>query len=174
MTVNLGATVASSMKTPASRGSQAPLFMSTSKLLPRPRRIAAAMLFLWLFATFASWANACLVQAPAAAEGQAEHHLRIDAGADVLAHHAATDAAGADDHDAAMQSCISFCELEQSIVAKAQPTKADAGADPGMPPPGLGSWPTQTPDRVEPRWRPRAAPPPPGLPVSIAFLRLTL
>ena len=34
---------------------------------------------------FASWANACLVQPSAAAEGRSEHHLRIDAGADVNA-----------------------------------------------------------------------------------------
>ena len=132
------------------------------------------MLFVWLFATFASWANACLVQPSAAAEGRTEHHLGIDAGANVRAHHAAAGAGAEDDRDAGLQSCISFCELEQSIVAKAQPTKADAGADNGMPPPAaLGSWPAQAPDRAEPRWRPRAAPPRPGVPVTIAFLRLT-
>jgi hypothetical protein len=148
--------------------------MATAKLLARPRRTAAAMLFVWLFATFASWANACLVQPSAAAEGRLEHHQRIDADLDAQAHHAGPDPGAEDDHDAGLQSCISFCDLEQSIVAKAQPTKADAGADAGMPPPdGLGSWPAQAPDRAEPRCRPRAAPPPPGVPVSIAFLRLT-
>jgi hypothetical protein len=162
------------MKKLAGRGSPATVFMSTTKLLRRPRRNAAAMLFVWLFATFASWANACLVQPSAAEEGRSEHHLRIDASADVRAHHAATEAGAEDDPDAGLQSCISFCELEQSIVAKVQPTKADGGADAGMPPPaGFCSWPTQAPDRAEPCWRPRAAPPPPGLPVSIAFLRLT-
>jgi hypothetical protein len=154
--------------------SSATLFMSTAKLLPRPRRTAAAMLFVWLFATFASWANACLVQPSAAAERRAEHHGRIDAGADVRAHHAAADTGAEDDRDAGLQSCISFCDLEQSVVAKAQPTKADGNADSGMPPPAaLGSWPSQAPDRAEPRWRSRAAPPPPGVPVTIGFLRLT-
>ena len=148
--------------------------MSTATFPLRPRRIAAVLLCIWLFATFASWANACLVQVPAAGAGRSEHHLRIDAGADVREHHAAADAGAQDDHDAGLQSCISFCELEQSNVAKAQPTKADAGADAGMlPPAGLGSWPAQAPDRAEPRWRPRAAPPRPGVPVTIAFLRLT-
>jgi len=162
------------MKTLTGHGSSATLFMSTAKLLPRPRRTAAAMLFVWLFATFASWANACLVQPSAAAEGRSEHHLRIDAGADVRVHRAAADTGAEDDLDAGLQSCISFCDLEQSIVAKAQPTKADGNADSGMPPPAAsGSWPAQTLDRVVSRWRPRAAPPPPGLPVAIAFLRLT-
>lgn len=162
------------MKALTGHVSSATLFMSTAKLLPRHRRIAAAMLFFWLFATFASWANACLVQPSAAAEGRSEHHLRIDAGADVRAHHGPTETGAEDDRDAGLQSCISFCELEQSIVAKAQPTKADGNADFGMPPPaGLGSWPAQAPDRAEPRWRPRAAPPRPGVPVTIAFLRLT-
>lgn len=162
------------MKALASRGSPVNLFMSTAKLLPQPRRIAAAMLFVWLFATFASWANACLVKPSATVEGRSGHHLRIDAHSDVQAHDAATEAGAEDDRDAGLQSCISFCELEQSVVAKVQPTKADGSADAGMSPPaGFWSWPTQTPYRAAPRWRPRAAPPPPGLPVSIAFLRLT-
>ena len=132
------------MKTLTGHGSSATLFMSTAKLLPRPRRTAAAMLFVWLFATFASWANACLVQPSAAAEGRSEHHLRIDAGADVRAHRAAADTGAEDDPDAGLQSCISFCDLEQSIVAKAQPTKADGYADSGMPlPAASSSWPAR-------------------------------
>ena len=148
--------------------------MSTAKLFPKPRRIAAAMLFLWLFATFASWAHACLVQPAAVAKGRFEHHQRIDPGAGAHAHHAETGAAAHDERDAALQSCISFCELERGIVAKALPTKADGGADFGMPSPaGFGPWLAQTPGRGGPRWRPRAAPARVVLPVAIAFLRLT-
>lgn len=134
------------------------------------------MLFVWLFATVASWAHACLLQPSAATAAPTEHHPRIGArahgGAD---HDAAAEAGATDEPDPARQACASFCETEQSIVAKAQPSKGDGGADAAVPLPAVHEgWPAFTPGRTEPRWRPLAAPPPPGPPVAIAFLRLAL
>lgn len=72
------------------------------------------------------------------------------------------------------QPCAIVCETEQSVVAKAKTVKADGNADAGMPlVGGREAWPAFTPGRIAPRWRPLAAPPPPGPPVSIVFLRLT-
>lgn len=133
------------------------------------------MLFVWLFATLASWANACPLQPSAATAAPPEYHQRIGALAHGGAHHDATAKAGAtDEPDPARQACASFCETEKSIVAKAQPSKGDVGADAALPLPVVHArWPALTPGRTEPRWRPHAAPPPPGSPVAIAFLRLT-
>jgi hypothetical protein len=134
--------------------------MTPVKCIQRPRRIATAMLFVWLLATFASWAHACLVPPSAATANLRGHHLQTG---------------GAHDPDPARQACASFCETGQSFVAKAQPAKADSGADALMPlPVAIAGWPAPAVRRTEPRWRPLAAPPPPGLPVAIAFLRLTL
>lgn len=150
--------------------------MAQAQRLRQRRRIATAMLLIWLFATFASWANACLVQPSAATVHAREHHQRpgtsVHTGGDP---HAAVPAGGTDEPDPARQACASFCESEKSVVAKAQPSKGDAGADPAVPLPAVyEGWPAFTPGRTEPRWRPLAAPPPPGPPVAIAFLRLTL
>lgn len=141
----------------------------------RPRRIASVMLFVWLFAVFASWANACLVQPtaqPAAAHG---HHGPPAAGADYVNAHEAAAVGAAHDSGPAQELCADFCETEQSIVVKAQPSKGEGAADTALfPPAALASWPAFVPGRLDPQWRPLAAPPPPGQPVAIAFLRLTL
>lgn len=148
--------------------------MQALRRRPRTRRLASAMLFVWLFATAMSWANACLLQPATATAALPEHHQRIDVrghgGAD---HHAAAEAGATDEPDPARQACASFCETEQSIVAKTQPSKGDGGADVGVPLPAVREgWPAFTPGRTGPRWRPLAAAPP-GPPVAIAFLRLT-
>lgn len=153
MSVKLGVEVARGMEMPSGSRSPATLFWATSKRLPRPCRIATVMRFVRLLEIFSNRAHACLAQAPEAWEGWSEHHLRNDAGAGVHAHPAGTAAAAQDDRDAGLQSCFSVCELQQSIVVKSRPAQADAGADSGMPAPaGLGTWPTQTPGRAEPRW----------------------
>lgn len=173
--INPNAAVAPSMVSSV----QGPTFrdpMPRAQRLRQPRRIAATMLIVWLFATFASWANACLVQPSAVAANPLEHHRRLGPGAYSGGdHHAAAQTRGTDDPDPARQACASFCETEQSIVAKAQPSKGDIGSDAAMPPPATsGGRPALTAGRTEPRWRRLAAPPPPGPPVAIAFLRLTL
>ena len=143
--------------------------------LHRPRRIASAMLLVWLFAVFASWANACLVQPPAQPAAAQAHHGQTAAGAD---HGGASEAAvgdAAQGADPAQALCADFCETEHSIVAKSQPSKGEVAADPALfPPTAIAGWPAFVPGRLDPRWRPLAAPPPPGPPVAIAFLRLTL
>lgn len=143
--------------------------------LPQIRRIASALLWVWLFATVASWAHACLLRPRAATAALPEHHQPIDARTHGGAGHGAAAEAGAtDESDPGRQACASFCETEGSIVAKAQPSKGDGGADAGVPLPGVReSRAAFTPGRTGPRWRPLAAAPPPGPPVAIAFLRLT-
>lgn len=125
--------------------------MRTLTRSTRTRRIAAAMLFVWLFAVAASWAHACLLREPAAAAD--EHHHPPEA---------------------AQELCASFCDAEQRTVAKPQPTPGDDAGLAAAPAPAaeLG-WPVFTPGLALPRWRPLAAPPPPGPPVAIVFLRLT-
>jgi hypothetical protein len=142
----------------------------------RARRIASTMLLAWLLATFASWANACLVQSSIATLHAPFHLERFGSAADYdAAHGEAAVAAPASEFDPALQACLSFCETEQSLVAKAQQAKGDDGANvPLLPPSGLGVWLAFTRVWSEPRWRPLAEPPPSGPPVAIAFLRLTL
>ena len=143
--------------------------------LHRPRRIASAMLFVWLFAVFASWANACLVQPadpPAAARG---HRGHAGEGAALRGAHEPSALHPAPGSDPAQEVCAEFCDAEQSIVAKPQLSKGEGAADPSLLPPMiLAGWPAFSPGRLVPRWRPLASPPPPGAPVAIAFLRLTL
>jgi hypothetical protein len=141
------------------------------------RRIATVMLFVWLFAVVASWAHACILQP----ERSREHHVRSGLVAPPgLSHDANVDAGGShlpDSHlpDPAQQACASFCDTEQSIVTKAQPAKGDGCAEPSaLVALDVACWPAFTRGRAEVRWRPLAAPPPPGPPVAIAFLRLTI
>jgi hypothetical protein len=143
----------------------------------RHRQIASVMLFVWLFAVFVSWANACLVQ-PSAATVHGRGHHELGGGvhdAAAAAHDAAAGIDATDQPDSAKDACASFCEAEQSIVAKPQPSKGDGAADgAALPACAFEGWPAFLPGRAEARWRPIAAPLPPGPPVAIAFLRLTL
>lgn len=134
------------------------------------------MLLVWLLATFASWANACLLQSSAAAANVPGHVERVGFALDADTAHAAAAGVGPTrELDPAQEACGKFCETERNIVAKAQPAKGEAGADaPVLPLATLGGWPAFTPERAGPRWRPPSLPPPPGPPVAIAFLRLTL
>jgi hypothetical protein len=131
------------------------------------------MLFAWLFALSASWANACVLQPGFSGD----HH---ELGRVVAPHGGPTHEinAGADEShesDPALQACVSFCDTEQNIVTKAQPTKGDGSAEPStVVVQVVASWPAFAPGHAEFRWRPLAAPSPPGPPVAIAFLRLTI
>jgi hypothetical protein len=130
------------------------------------------MLFVWLFAVAASWANACILQP----DSPSDHHAR---GGFVVPHGSSDEAAaganGTHEPDPALQACSSFCETEQSIVTKAQSVKADVAAEQlALVAQVFACWPAFTPGQAEVRWRPLAAPPPPGPPVAIAFLRLTI
>ena len=134
------------------------------------------MLFVWLFAITASWANACILRPSAAAEGSHGHHASRDLMAVPGGSHGhAGDARHSHEPDPAQEACASFCDIEQSIVAKAQPAKGDGAvqqatlaAQPAV------CWPALPLPPAEIRWHPLAAPPPPGPPVAIAFLRLTI
>lgn len=130
------------------------------------------MLFVWLFAVAASWANACILQP----ESPGDHHARSGFVAPHdSSHQAVGDANAAHEPDPAEQACASFCEIEQKLVTKAQSTKADGAAEQSaLVAQVVACRPAFTPGRTEVRWRPRAAPPPPGPPVVIAFLRLTI
>lgn len=133
------------------------------------------MLFVWLFAMLASWANACLVQPAAHPATERAHHVHAGAAA---AHHDAHGPAAAHptwESDPAQEVCAEFCEAEQSIVAQPQASKGVGAAEPTPFPPTVpAGWPLFVPGRLEPRWRPLAAPPPLRVHVAIAFLRLTL
>lgn len=136
------------------------------------RHIASVMLFVWLFAVAVSWANACILKP----ESSSDHHAR---GGFVAPHGSSDEAAaganGTHEPDSALQACASFCETEQNIVTKAQSAKTDGAAElPALVAQVFACWPAFTPGRAEVRWRPLVAPPPPGPPVAIAFLRLTI
>ena len=136
------------------------------------------MLFVWLFAIAASWANACILRPSAAAEGSHGHHP---------SHDLMTTQGGSHGHgggvsdfhehepDPAQEACASFCDIEQSIVAKAQPANGDGAAQQAtLAAQPAVCWPVLPLPSAETRWRPLAAPPPPDPPVAIAFLRLTI
>lgn len=130
------------------------------------------MLLVWLFAVVASWANACILQP----ESSRDHHARSGVvAARATGHEAAADASGSHEPDPAQQACASFCDTEQSLVTKAQTAKGEGASEPSAPVAQVvASWPAVVLARAELRWRPLAAPPPPGPPVVIAFLRLTI
>lgn len=131
------------------------------------------MLFVWLFAVVASWANACILQP----ERSRDHRDRSAVVAPPAgpSPDVAADARGTHESDPARQACASFCETEQSIVTKTQPGKGDGCLESSaLVPLDVACWSAFTPGHAEVRWRPLAAPPPPGPPVAIAFLRLTL
>jgi hypothetical protein len=139
------------------------------------RHIASAMLWVWLFALVASWANACILQPSGVATDARGHPARSHPAAQHVSVHEGTgNASGPHQPDPAQEACASFCDTERSIVAKVQPAKGDGAADPlALVAPLIAPWPTAAPGRAHARWRPLTAPPPPGPPLVIAFLRLT-
>lgn len=134
------------------------------------------MLFVWLFALGASWVNACILQPSDATQNLRGHPERSGFVAHGGSGHEGAGNAGAPhEPDPAQEACASFCDTEQSVVAKVQPAKGDGAVEPSAQ--GVlvfGGWPAITRGQTEVRWRPFAVPPPPAAPVVIAFLRLTL
>lgn len=129
--------------------------MSFTTCTSRTRFIARVMLFVWLFSLAVGVANACVVQ-----QGRFEAPMPGMAGV----HDSRAP-------DASQQACKSFCDAEQSAVAKTKlPVLWEA-------PPMVVSthaWRAFDVASVQSTWRIAAAAPPPGLPVAIRFLRLTL
>lgn len=143
------------------------------------RHIASAMLFVWLFAVVASWANACVLEPRGSAKSSRVHDERNDPQAQrESAHEGAADTRdtrAGHPGDPAHQACASFCDTGQDTVAKAQAGKGDGFAEQlALVAVLVARWPALTPRRVDPHWRAIAAPPPPQVPVAIAFLRLTI
>lgn len=136
--------------------------------LHRPRRLASVMLFVWLSAMLASWANACILNAPPERAHAPEYHRWA------TAEHGADNASKARSPDLALAPCEDFCEMERSVISRAQNTKdvADAGTA-VIPQAAHVSWPADAPWRLGQRWYPPALRPPSGPPLTIAFRRLT-
>lgn len=142
----------------------------------RTVRVAQAMLLAWCFAIAAGWANACLLRAqePASHVHGAGHapangaallaDTHVEGGAAIAAHEDGPE--GADD------LCLSFCEQEQGTIPKLKAVSFDDfGVEPALLP--WAPWPAPPGGHLS-CGRSRAWPPPPGPPVAIRFLRLTL
>lgn len=127
----------------------------------RKTAVARATLFLWLFGFMVGVAHACLVLPATDARVQTQASaMAVDA----------TQASDDCDDAIAQQTCISSREPEQATALKAtlQPA-ADSVLAPGV----IAPWrefAAVAPARV---WHIAAAPPP-GPPVAILFLRLTI
>lgn len=143
--------------------------------LHRPRRPASALLLVWLFAVVVSWANACLVRPVAQAGPAGGHHGLAHAGASHADAHLRAADGTPHDPDPAQEICSDFCDTGQSVVANPQPSKGEGAAAPVLVPPlAHAAWPVFSAGPLDRPWHPLAAPPPPGPPVALAFMRLTL
>jgi hypothetical protein len=151
--------------------------MSYMTCTSRTKFIAKVMLFFWLFSLAVGVANACVLQ-----QGRFDAPMQ-DRRGELQSLQSADQAvvaapmpgmSGAHDPrapDASQQACKSFCESEQSAVAKTKPlVLSDA-------PPmvvSVHTWQALDVATADTTWRLADAAPPPGLPVAIRFLRLTL
>lgn len=127
------------------------------------------MLFVWCFALAAGAANACLVDAPAAAAHLAGHH-----GHGAVPLDAAHDDSWSDPvpPDAARQACESFCSTGQVPVAKPPAKQGDFGAGEAACVAGPHpDWPGPLQLQPGQSWRPPTALPPAGPAVAIVFRR---
>lgn len=115
--------------------------------------VARWLLAAWLFAMGTGWVNACVLQ-----ERPAVLHV--------------PEAAEQHDPADAAAGCLHFCDDADSAVPKSQPPGADAGDLP-LPPamPSLSGWISDSLALPQPR---AAAEWPPGPPLVLRFLRLTL
>lgn len=132
-------------------------------------RIARAMLVVWVFALVSGFANACLLQDPAAVR-HAAHEVLEDA---ALPHgHAGHEHPADPDGDGARQLCQSVCDDEQTTLTKVTtPSVPDLG--PALLSP-IEPWSFCAVEAQFPRGCPPGAAPPPERPVAIRFLRLTI
>ena len=133
-------------------------------LTMRPRRtkfVAKLMAFVWLFGLAVAFANACATRDVPVAAPSVQHHGCADA--------TPSDAVG--DTDACQPACKGLCVSGQNAVAKTKSVDASNAAQlvamPGVPcvrPAACAEHP----------WWAIAPLPPPGPPVAILFLRLTI
>lgn len=135
----------------------------------RPRttaRVATTMLFVWLFAIVASWANACVLEPRSGrAHAAADHAVVLAMGSG----HATDDA---DHGDPGRTACLDLCDDEQGAIPKTGTTSVpDLVAIPMI---ASALWSFAVIETTYPRERPLAAAPPPERPVAIRFLRLTI
>jgi hypothetical protein len=131
----------------------------------RLRTIAGHMLLVWVLALLSTVVNACVVLPP----GQA-----VSDAAGAVAHHC-HEAAAPDTNlpPAAKSACAKFCDEDASSAPSSQRLASDAGSL------GLALWPTlalAVQAALEPLRVTGTGPGglPPAVPVTIAFLRLTL
>ena len=135
----------------------------------RTKGIARMMVWVWMFALMSSLANACVLSS--SVRGERFGHLH-SAGHDAVA---GIIGIGTDhDHEPqpAKAACKGFCDLEQGTVLKSHaPSGLDLGAAPLL---QAELWPVPF-ARVAPRVSLATyREPPPGPPVAIRFLRLTI
>ena len=149
------------------------------RLLPcvsQAKAIAKVMTIVWLFSLAVSVANACVLW-----ENRTDAGLRDRSGGSQSLHGAKHTVVGeqvagvAAAHEtevpnSGQQACKSFCDAEQSTVAKAK-TPDPSDAPPLLVATGT-SW-TKSAARAEGAWQVAAAPPP-RIAAAILFLRLTL
>jgi len=133
------------------------------------------MLWVWLFGLSVSWANACVTRDAHAAHANHEGSRLIVAGSHLEPPALTADAdceEGEHAPNPAREACKSFCDAEQTAVAKLKIQDVNDALQPVMAP--ATCWAVAT---IEPRaavWRPLTAPPPTGPSVAIRFLRLTI
>jgi hypothetical protein len=137
--------------------------------------IARVMALVWLFSLAVSVANACVLSvsrssAPlhdrAGWSASSAKHAVADALVAGMAGQAANESQGP---DAGQQACKSFCDAERSTIAKA---KALDLSDALLPLGAAAVWRRLDASRAD-AWHIAAAPPP-GLPLALLLLRLTL
>jgi len=134
---------------------------------PRTRAsIAKMLLFVWLFAIVASWANACLL-AP-----RGDHAGAVSEHAAALATGTADTSDGDHRDDPGRVACQDLCDETQGAIPK-YASSGDLG--PMAAPMIAGAlWSLSVFGGNLPRERPLAAAPPPERPVAIRFLRITI
>lgn len=135
------------------------------------RRWAATTLLVWLFALASGVVNACV--GAAAAQPARTVAAAVVVVADVTA--GEVNLSGCVDHEdgPALSACLKFCDDESTGVVGVKTVASPQAAA------ALAAWPTlalSLQAACDPLDLPRAepAPPPAAVPVSIAFLRLTL
>jgi hypothetical protein len=140
----------------------------------RPRtvaRLAKTLLFVWLFAVVAGWANACLLQSRSQGPALALEHpvtpaTKAAIGESAVDHHDNADEA------AGKSACLHLCDDEQCTIPKYDtPAAADLAAAPMI---ASTLWSFSVVDTPLPRAQALAAALPPERPVAIRFLRLTI
>ena len=143
------------------------------------RRIAFAVVLVWLFAVASGVANACMLQASDGSPAPGVHaHGAMAASAAsgdptaVSAGHFEAGDGHDDDTRAAAPLCLKVCDEGSTAVLKLQ-APVDL-SDPGMAPLVAVMWNPAAPAASGPRWRVAVQPPPAGPPFIDRYCRLAL